>query len=397
MKIVTLSTYPVSTPFHGGQRRLDALIRILRDAGHTVQALPVFSGSSYPEHDAEEALTALPAEAMARLQEAGLRADLHLHRLLEPGVPAFDAARARLMRIAPDVLHFEQPWLLPLLEALTAGLPRRPAVVYGAQNIESVLMPARFHDETHALEQAAVRRADLVVAVSAADAAVLGDMRAPGQQTPVVVAPNGCWPPEPSAAALPRPIAEDYLLVVGSSHAPNAEGYWDVIGQIPGCIPPDARLVVAGGLGDLLKSDPRHTRFRRLNDQLVQLTGRVSEPRLQALLAHARGLCLPIKSGGGTNLKTAEALLTLKPVIAMRPAFRGYDAALTLGGVHVAESAPAFHALVRALFAGDLTGTRSAGDVARYTWGAVLGDLPAAYARLAPAARPFPEGHHIWI
>jgi glycosyltransferase involved in cell wall biosynthesis len=384
VKIVTLSTYPVSHPFHGGQRRLDAISCVLRGAGHEVLALPLFFGGHYPEHDAQEARTALPDDLHAALSRAGWREDLHMHRLLRPGVPAFDAACARLREIGPDVLHFEQPWLVPLLEPLLAALPdpARVTVVYGSQNIESGLIPERFRAETLALEQAATRRADLVIAVSAADAQVLTGWRAPGREVPVLLAPNGSWAPVLETQG-PRPMEEDYVLLVGSGHAPNAEGYWDVIGRIPGCIPPDARLVVVGGLGDLLRSDPRHRHFRMLNDHLVRLMGKVSEEALQALLSHARGICLPIKSGGGTNLKTAEALLTLKPVIAMRPAFRGYEEALHLGGVHVADTEAVFRGLMRQLFTGTLTGTRRAEDVAQYTWDRTLADLPAAYDRLA--------------
>lgn len=386
MKIVTLSTYPVSRPYHGGQRRLDAIVRTLRAAGHEVAPLPLFFAGNYPEHDATEARSALPGGMLRDLYEAGLREDLHMHRLLKPGVAAFDEARARLREIGPDVLFFEQPWLFPLLEALLKDLPGRDEIriVYGSQNVESVLVPERHRAETRALEQATVRRADLVVAVSAADAEALAAMRAPGQDTPVIVAPNGCWPPEIDSS-LPRPLAEEYVLMVGSGHAPNAEGYWDVIGRIPGCIPPDARLVVAGGVGELLRADPRHRHFRRLNDHLVRLTGRVEETHLQALLAHARAILLPIKSGGGTNLKTAEALLTLKPVIALRPAFRGFEEAMGLGGVHVAETEDGFRARVRDLFAGTLTGARRAEDVAQYTWAATLDPLAPAIAGLARA------------
>ncbi len=384
VKIVTLSTYPVSSPFHGGQRRLEAICRVLRGAGHEVRAMPFFFGPHYPQHDAEEALTALPVELHGELARAGLREDLHMHTLLRPGLPVFEAARRRLAEIRPEVLHVEQPWLMPLLDALTEGLERRPAVVYGSQNIESVLAPARYRAETEAMERQAVARADLVLAVSAADAAVLEGWRAPGQDTPVIVAPNGCWPPALDRS-VPRPIAEDYLMLAGSGHGPNAEGYWDVIGRIPGCIPPDARLAVVGGVGDLLRADSRHRHFRRLNDHLVRITGRVEEDTLQALLAHAKGICLPINSGGGTNLKTAEALLTLKPVIAMRMAFRGFEEAMTLGGVHVAADETEFRAHVRALFADTLTGSRSPRDVAQYTWEAVLDALPPAYARLGAA------------
>ena len=69
----------------------------------------------------------------------------------------------------------------------------------------------------------------------------------------------------------------------------------------------------------------------------------------------------------------------------MRMAFRGFEEAMTLGGVHVAADETEFRAHVRALFADTLTGSRSPRDVAQYTWEAVLDALPPAYARLGAA------------
>lgn len=386
MKIAILSIYPASRPFHGGQRRVDAIGRVLRAAGHSVFVIPVFFPGSYPNHDREEARTALPDHLLAGLHRAGLREDLHLHRLLGAGVPAFEATRARIDEIRPDILHLEQPWLFPLLDPLLAVLPRatreRLRIVYGSQNIESLLVPARFRDEAGALERAAACRADLVVAVSEADARVLSGWRATSGTGPVILAPNGSWPPILDPAA-PRLIAEDYLLVVGSAHAPNAAGYWDVFGRIPGCVPPDARLVVVGGMANLLRDDPRYRHFRKLNDHLVRLMGVVDEATLQALLTHARGICLPINAGGGTNLKTAEALLTLKPVIALRTAFRGFEDAAALDGIYIADTENDFRACVRRLFRGNLSSRRRAEDVERYGWSATLDKLAPAYERLA--------------
>ena len=160
VKIVTLSTYPYSQPFHGGQRRLDAIARILRAAGHEVFALPLFFPGQYSRHDATEAITGLHDTLRAEMLSAGLREDLHLPSLLQAGVPAFDAARHRLFEIRPDILHVEQPWLFPLVDRLLEVLPDAPriSVVYGSQNVESDLMPERFRDEARAIEQAAVRR-----------------------------------------------------------------------------------------------------------------------------------------------------------------------------------------------------------------------------------------------
>ena len=383
MKIVTLSNYPVRTPIHGGQRRLDAIIRVLRRAGHQVSDIPLFFSSHYPQHDAAEAQTAVEPAVELEVARRRLAPDVHLHRLLDAESTALQAAAARIAEFKPDVLHFEQPWLMPLLDRLIARLPdgHRVFVVYGSQNIETELASGPLTDEVARIESDAVRRADMVVAVSDADATHLARLAPANRRPKIVVAPNASWPPDPDATH-PRIVEGDYVMMVGSYHAPNAEGFWKVIGEVPGCIPPDGKLVVAGRVCDLLAQDPRMGRFHRLRGDLVRFVGQVDDATLAALLAHAKGLLLPIVSGGGTNLKTAEALLSLKPVVGMRAAFRGYENATGLSGVAVADTPEEFRAAVRDIFSGTLTSARRPEDVEKYTWSATLAALPAAYEAL---------------
>lgn len=383
MKIVSLSSYPVSTPQHGGQRRADAIIQRAAVQGVQITNLPIFFAASYPGASAEEMQTALDDMHRAGLAQAGLREDLHICHGLTPDHPAVAAALARIRALAPDALQFEQPWLYPLFAPLLAkgGALGDLAVIYSSQNIESHLLPTAFHAEATDLEQRLTRRADLAVAVCAADAAVLESWRSPGQR-PVVLAPNGSWPPPALPSDSPRPIPQDYVLFVGSAHPPNAEGYWQTMGVVPGCIPPTGRFVIAGGVNNLLGADARFQKFRRLNAALVQNLGMVSEAELSLLLHHARAICLPITGGGGTNLKTAEALLSLKPVVAMRAAFRGFEGFADLPGVYLAEDAPGFRRLIRDVFTGRLGSTRKASDVASLEWTSALAPLQQAYQAL---------------
>jgi hypothetical protein len=52
---------------------------------------------------------------------------------------------------------------------------------------------------------------------------------------------------------------------------------------------------------------------------------RVSEKTLSALIEEASCVLLPMTSGGGSNLKTAEAMLAGKRVVATPIALRGFD------------------------------------------------------------------------
>lgn len=53
--------------------------------------------------------------------------------------------------------------------------------------------------------------------------------------------------------------------------------------------------------------------------------GTISDSQLRGLLATAHVIILPITSGGGTNLKTAEALWSGQRIVATNKAFRGFE------------------------------------------------------------------------
>lgn len=392
MRLLSLSTYPLSHPLHGGQRRADALLRAATGAGCACLNIPVFFAESYPDADIREQRTALPGDLRAALVRQGLREDLHLHRVLSDDLAAMGHLGAQVAAFRPDAVQLEHPWLFPVYERLAARLPdlARARLIYSAHNIEGDLLPGRFHEAVTALERRLSACADIIVAVSEGDAARLRAWAGDRHDVPVIVAPNGCW-----AADGPPPgdaiVSEPYVMVAGSAHPPNAQGFRDSFGEIPGCIPPGGRLVVAGGVCDLLRADPRFGRFRMLNDAVVRHMGVVGDGVLANLLHHARGICLPVTGGGGTNLKTAEALVSLKPVVARPAAFRGYEDARTLGGVRIADSPQAFRHAVRGLFSDPPTGMRTRDEVARFTWPATLAGLTGAYRgmrRSAPAKAP---------
>ncbi len=382
MKILSLGIYPISRPLHGGQRRVAAIARLARAAGHEFHHIPIYSPLSYPDGDAAERQGALPDDLTRALHAQAGREDLHFADILGADHPLVDTVADRMRAFGPDLVQFEHPWLYPLFRTALRTDPvlSRARLVYSAHNVETALMEPLWQPRTRELEQELVRAADLVVAVSDADAEIFAAWRAP-KQRPVLVAPNGSWPPDPGQAPPGAPpFAEEYALVVGSAHPPNAEGYWRAIGQIPGFLPPGTSLVVAGAMSRLIRDDARFHRFPMLTEALIRTLPEIDEDRLNALLFHAKAICLPIVSGGGTNLKTAEALLSLKPIVAMRPAMRGYRGADGLSGVFVADTPRRFRALLREVMTGKRGSQRRPRDVARYGWPAQLAPLIDFYS-----------------
>ena len=75
---------------------------------------------------------------------------------------------------------------------------------------------------------------------------------------------------------------------------------------------------------------------------------------LDGLIANATGIVLPLREGGGSNLKTAEALYSGLPLVATTVAMRGYETFRNMDGVIVADDAAAFAAGMRQVFEGRL-------------------------------------------
>ena len=133
-------------------------------------------------------------------------------------------------------------------------------------------------------------------------------------------------------------------------------------------------------MAHLIANDQRFQRFPALNQAFIQTIPTLDDAGLHGLLYHAKVIFLPITAGGGTNLKTAEAFLTLKPVVAMRPALRGYQEAEDLSGVYVADTPNQFRAFLRQTMIGTLTSQRTPKDVQLYAWPAQLAPLIDFYS-----------------
>src|SRR6185503_21305679 len=103
---------------------------------------------------------------------------------------------------------------------------------------------------------------------------------------------------------------------------------------------PDERVVVAGGIADVLLHAPAYRLWERINASRLMLVGQQSEQDLAALIALASCIVLPITIGGGSNIKTAEAIFSGKPVVGTTLSLRGYERALELPHVYRTDAAP---------------------------------------------------------
>ena len=138
LKVLVLGSYPAIHPRHGGQLRLANLVGAYRSRGFDVQQASFFPAHAfYMKAGLGPADVGLAPEQLQawRGHPAPLVEDLASGEL----VAGDQEKLARLERVAGrvDVVHLEQPWLLPVVERLRERGALGPFhLVYGSQNIE---------------------------------------------------------------------------------------------------------------------------------------------------------------------------------------------------------------------------------------------------------------------
>jgi glycosyltransferase involved in cell wall biosynthesis len=227
------------------------------------------------------------------------------------------------------IILFEQPWAWNEVKRLKISNPKA-VVVYSGQNVEhrlkeKILKPmfgrqaVEISNQIRNIEIEIAEMADYIVTVSQDDANWYSKF---SKNTPVV-APNGTSVNE----ALAHPEYESdspYGLVVGSAHPPNIEGCLKFLSEPELWLPKSTRIVVAGSLGLALR-DRWHALQNRWGQRCVELISDADDFDLSRLINGCHVMLLPIGYGGGTNLKTAEALASGRPIVATQQAFRGFE------------------------------------------------------------------------
>lgn len=382
-RILAFGTYPIRVPRHGGQRRCAALGLAHRRAGHHYAYACAYSHGSYP---AEEVTAYDYPVTEPDMVGGGWATDVQAGVFSARNEDAFrhfvDIAKA----IDPDTFVLEQAYMWPLVKRLkTLDQFADVKVVYSSHNVEGplksgVLRKAGVKSETRLkvvalvdeLEREAVASADLIIACSDADAATY---RAWGKRGPILTVPNGIDPLVTTGGSRPEPLAERYALFVGSAHIPNRDGFISlVLGEGLQYLPLGKCIAVAGGVSELIYHDTIYQRRAHSNGLRTHFYPRPTDSELSALIENAHVIILPIQDGGGTNLKTAEALLSGKWVVGTENAFRGYERFVKAPGVRIANDHRDFALIFRDLLRADSL-SLSPGDIQKRStvcWSSIL-------------------------
>lgn len=393
--VLLLSTYPITSPRHGGQVRVANIAKTFGDNDWKVVHLAVYEPEGYPPSTLGSNDVEFSAGSSFRKYKGKyvpLINDLLSGEYAASEQGGFPDILKKLPSVI-DVIHVEQPWLWPLVLKIKQ-LPQyqNACLIYGSQNIESPLKQEILDSygitgaesvisDIDALERKATLEADISVAVTQSDFDILVSW---GAKVPVL-APNGIAPWTAKADVLEtwkqRLPQSPWILYVASAHPPNFKGFNECLGSSLACIPPDSKLVVVGSVCEHLEATLRASRWGQLNLSRLQLLYMLTDDDLDAVKTLAQAFLLPIPHGGGSNIKTAEAIYSGKYVVGTEAAFRGFEHHVSLPEISVARNPYEFHTAIRERLVGPATVDANGPDrQAResLTWARSLESIPHA-------------------
>ena len=382
MNILQITSYPTVKPQHGGQIRCWQIARCMSEAGHNVTSLAIYPEWAYGDAGKQDIAISHASRFIDHSLPFYSDYFCGLHAAGESGTR--DKLQRVMNSVQPDILLIEQPWNF---EAAYALKPEGSKIVYSSQNVEWRLKSgdSQHHlalvEAIRMLEFSAVKRADFSVGCTQQDSDEFAAELDTKDRSRVLVAGNGVEPFSCTDARVSdwmHYFAKPYAVFVSSAHPPNADGFWEMMAPGLTFLRPDEKIVVIGGVCNILATRPGFEAFADVNLSRLNMVGARDKGELQAMVRASHVVLLPITKGEGSNLKTAEALEAGVPIVATRKAFRGYEQAMSLPHVTIADEPQGFRRAARRLLDSPrVSGCTPADAVSPYYWNQVLAPFVA--------------------
>lgn len=346
MRVLQATTYTLDVPRHGGQIRCSKIRSLLIDSGVVVDNICIIRDGETTNLGWNINVEAGFESRWVSPGAEDLLSDFAMGKELE--TPLLQAKLESL--ISSEIYDFvfvEQPWMFRGLWEFFLNKnsdSNQVKFVYSSQNVESDLKrrmlsmkkgleKKHISDMISQVEDAenfAIRNAHLVVAVTEQDQDYFESKGA--KQT--LLAPNASREPLKRTNREVKPFG----LFVGSAHLPNLEGFIDIFEGDLLFLPPDWFIVCVGGVCGLVNKAFSDGKINRSSVSRIKLLWDITDDELDELLGEAAFVVLPILDGGGSNLKTAEALAFGKAIFSTPTAMRGFEHWVSSDGVTISDN-----------------------------------------------------------
>lgn len=356
-QILQLNTSMISAPRDGGSIRSYQIGLSLEREGYQISRLAVCTLRPGEIEDVKEPIINLTDSAFWWSRKArraypwlAMLSDYYLADALHAEPTKLRAFRIFMEQSAPDLIILEGPWLWPVVRELDIIKSRMTPVIYSSQNVEAQLKRSILEargiqgaESTLAciehLERDLAAHAAGISACTSQDAGVFSAWGAHD----VIVAGNGAVAKDRNhlRGCLPLDVGDQvrYGLIVGSAHPPNIDGFLRLALPALPFLHSLQKIVVVGTMGVALN------RYSNVcgNPNLI-LMGEVDELVLDALICNAACILIPVDYGGGSNLKTAEAIMAGCRIVATTHSLRGFETFKTSPGIVLADTPEEFRA-----------------------------------------------------
>lgn len=363
MRILIIAPYPIVDVQHGGQKRAKALHDFYKKNYSAVQFTSVFHRGQYPEWDKNDLPLGDP-KIIAQVDKHPYASELICGEAIDKDIHVRSYMAKQLVEFKPQIIHIEQPFAYLGLKVLLKELGMNPMLIFGSQNIEYPLKERIFKEldvpseisenlvkQTKDLEYEFSQKADIVLAVNQEDARTHKEMGA----RHVVIVPNGIDIGEPPIDEVQywetfknKERIQSIAVFIGSGHPPNWDGFLKMVGNDTSFLPEGCKIVIAGGVCDYFNA-----KFPKSNNAFwtgVRTVGKLDQTKLEGLLRVSDLTLLPITTERGSNLKTAEAILSRKKIVATDNAFNGFEKFTHIPNVYIGNDKSQFKdAMIQAL------------------------------------------------
>ena len=254
----------------------------------------------------------------------------------------------------PDIMLLEQPFLWPIVNELFEGgfIDKRCLLVNSTQNIEFKLKESIYQSVfnstlteeyisiVQSMEEDATRSSDITLCVSEIDYNYFKSLNNNAQ---TYIIPNGTkkytdcdtefWIKKFKGT-------KNNWVFVASWHKPNIEGILRLINA--GLDSFDSKETKLWIFGSVVHPISEFIKDHSKRNSVIQLIGESSSSEIAGAIESSTGIILPIWEGGGSNLKTAQALVSGKYILSTNYAFRGYEEFASTESLLLTDDAKSF-------------------------------------------------------
>jgi FkbM family methyltransferase len=349
-KILQMTTYSLDNPDHGGKLRSYHIRQVLR-ARFDVQTLS-FQWEEYSDSSTKSVV--LDSRKRGTLGIDGVTSDFGINTYLDAEANCYLQVCNLVRDYSPDAIILEQPFLWPLIERFIHDgiIHREIKLIYSSHNIESdikreiykkyypAIIGTKYAAYVDAVEKAAIRGCSGAIAVTSSDAAYMLDVCSNKR---ITVYANGHSrlgaTSEDEKWRNHFVVQERNWVFVGSCHPPNINGLRDLLAalKLRDDSMSDVALWVLGSVGNCFLNEA--VNFRQKDFPWLHIVGPMTNDDITSAIMCSSGIILPIWEGGGSNLKTAQALLSGKCVLGSDFSFRGFEHFRNEAGVSLTSDA----------------------------------------------------------